>query len=201
MRINEITDNPMQEWLNIIEQNCGPYLKEIGGIYKALHPRHRLYRGLSEIIPDDNKMFIVNVRQDRIPMDTPSDTHNVIDDWFESNMPSGIRYRSSSIFCVCSKAVAQTYAVGGNANAVATILPVGDYHYCWSPIYNDLFRKIGRNKLSRERIEQIIVDGNYKEDTNLVAAIDSTHEIMLHCKQALVIRSDLTTELYGSVRP
>ena len=196
MRIDEITESPDKLDVEFITSHCGPYLAAIGGLSEALM-RRALYRGLSYKIPDDQLISIVDVRQDRKPRDTPGDIHTQIDDWFAANLPSGIRYRSSSVFCSGREVIAHTYAVVGSK--VAVVLPVGEFHYCWSPVVRDLYRRstaLGREVATVDEMMQL---GKYVEDQNLPRAVDSGHEVMLHCQKVLLIRIDRANELYWSI--
>jgi len=196
MRINEITEDRDSRDLNYLVEHCGPYLAEIGSLGQSFLPMRRLYRGLSRAMADDATFAVIDVHQHRQPRDTLLEVHNMIDDWFRATMPTHIRYRSASVFCTGSLRVAQTYCAGGGLNAVAAVLPIGDYHYCWSTMYADLYRKVLGVTKTKSAIEEVLNNGGYKEDSGLRDAMNRGHEIMIHCQKAVLIRYDRLQELY-----
>jgi len=186
MRINEITKGTVPQMLEMLERNCGPYLQEIGGLENALL-RYPLYRGTSPVTGIYKR---VTVRNDRIPMSTPIKIHNNIDNWFEANSKNHIRYRSASLFCSGSRRLASSYAE--DSRGVVIVLPVGEYHYAWARQCADLFEAIlalSYEGGSPPDMSTFLPACEYLEDTDLTEAINSGHEIMLHCKEAILINN------------
>lgn len=200
-----------QEFIEFITKNCQPWLSKIGGLEGLKY--HRVYRGVRT--PSDMTYDVMPVNQNRPPIDTPADTQNQIDHWFQ--IQSGIRYRQSSIFVTSNYDNATKYTKQG-AGTVLTVIPVGDFHFCWSSVYRDMtqsfedFFKLGRyatpltkdshtfsnggfmfpkNKLADpDVIINFMKDGHYEFDHHLLAAMQSGHEIMLNCKEVIVARPD-----------
>ena len=183
MRIDEITQPAIEQAIELMTQRCGPYLQEIGGLKNAL-VNYPLYRGTEFVA----KFQVVAVRQDRKPLATPRAIHDQIDDWFEANSKTGIRYRSQSLFCSGNVRMASGYAdyTGG----AVIVLPIGRYHYLWSQNRGDLFNTImhhARQEGSPPDIPTFLQDSYYIEDRHLLEAIDSRNEIMLHCQEAVLV--------------
>ena len=183
MRLYEIAQPTTPEVLEVLAQNCAPYLAEIGNVAQALYG-HPLYRGIDHQIPRASVYERIAVRQDRKPRNSPAAIHQRADDWLATTLPSGIRYRSSSLFCTGDLNMAANYGI-----AAAVVIPIGSYNYCYSPTFDDLYLYL---KIAKEQpntsLEDMMKKGRYVENKNLVAAIDSGNEIMLHCNEAIVIR-------------
>lgn len=79
------------------------------------------------------------------------------------------------------------------------MLPIGEYHYCWSPVINDLYRKTLICFDDKDAVDKVLADGKYSEDRNLAAAVASGHEVMIHCQKAILIREDIATAMYHSI--
>lgn len=204
MKISEvIRDNKEQfnEVKSYIETHCQPYLQEIGGLRNALYNKP-LFRGIAGWIGlKDNPMKTSTVNQNRSPLDTPVNIHTQIDDWFFQK--TNIHFRSSSVFCTGSLRHTHDYAQIGET---IIIIPKGNYHYCWSPVYRDMYGSLidyakiinphtigSKEKTTKFFIEnpahiiKFLSKGHYKIDTGLVTAIDSWHEIMLHCNEVVMV--------------
>ena len=204
-RPDQDEESDFNDQIRYIEGHCAPYLKEVGGVVQALF-RTPLFRGINYNQPDSNDPInIIKVDQARAPKDAPIDVHKMMDLWFvkKSNVP----FRSSSLFCTGSWVTA-----GGYGDAVV-VIPVGKYQYCWSPVYEDLYEDIGRAMVKIDRtmgmdrslttqylvanpnaLWKFLKNGNYQFNHGLREAIDSKHEVMLQCEQALVINLDWVKE-------
>ena len=202
MRINEITQPAIDQAIDVLERECGPYLQEIGGIENALVHKP-LYRGSGDKFPSDSPIIKVPVRQDRRPRNTGIRDHERADEWFKENSSYGIPYRSASLFCSGSSDTAAIYARRMNG-AVSIVLPVGEYHYCWAPDVEDMTEGLDGMSWSLGEIIDIknfLDDASYIEDRNLAKAVASGHEIMLHCKEAILIQQTFIDDfLYSSWR-
>ncbi|HET8688356.1 MAG TPA: hypothetical protein VFM18_17235 [Methanosarcina sp.] len=195
-----------QEVSNVIKMHCQPYLAEIGGVHNALF-NVPLYRGVQS--QDANKANIhnpllsVDVRMNRQPKDTPLSVHHAIDEWFYYQ--TGYKFRSAGLFCTGRRQVAASY--GG----VCIVVPAGEFHYCWSSRYQDLYSDMEEytyenydSGLSSGGIKQqmeelfsddmalndFLADGQYQVDNGLIDAIGSKSEIMIVCKSAYLVNID-----------
>lgn len=117
--------------------------------------------------------FIKSVRKERKPMDTTKIIHHIIDDWFEEEM--GMKARSEAVFCFgeAARVAAKEYG------ELAVILPIGKFHYVWSPkiadLYDDVIRKEIQNPArmgAPSSIKPEYVGSDGKPD------IEKIHELM-----------------------
>ena len=193
MRIDEITQSPDEKVIEFITQHCKPYLDEVDGISKALGDL-ALYRGVSMFKFDEGEYArIVPVNQNRRPTNTSAVAHQAVDDWFQAKF--GIRFRQSSVFCTGNLGDAQSYA--GTSGTTAIVMPVGDYDYCWSPDVGDLYIELQRNK--GYSLSALMDINHYKCNEDIIAAIQSDNEIMLHCQSVMLVNPDWPA-LYRGIR-
>lgn len=188
---------------------CKPYLQAVGGIENALF-NTALYRGVrpEEIVDMDmttrDPIKVINVRQDRIPTDTPAEVHQMVDDWFERK--TGYRFRGASLFTVGRRASAAGYGYP------VAVIPVGEFHFCWSPVVKDMFHQMtdyigqyvgpdytqdisNKSKIrnffdSEGKVNEFLKESNYKFDTDLKGAIQSSHEVMVVCNKAIILDTE-----------
>jgi len=182
--------------ISLITTHCQPYLQKVGGVRNAL-VRHPLFRGMKIDIKDNASL--INVNQNRSPLDTPLNIHNAIDAWFQKK--TGIKFRSSSVFCTGSWGTASAYGFN-----TFVVIPAGKYDYCWSPIIEDMFEDLGHYvwKLDKiagrdkdlttayledhpDKLEAFLQKGKFKLNKGLEEAIHSQHEVMIHCQQAVIV--------------
>jgi len=192
MKINEITTNTTQKDLDWIERHCGPYLQEIGGIDNALI-HYPMYRGSDDVFHPHSSILRVTVRQNRRPRSTGVDDHEQADGWFIETF--GIPYRSASLFCTGNVDTAAAYARYYSVGNTAIVLPIGEYHYCWSPHVQDLFMGFRGQFDEFPSIVDFLDHTDYYEDTRLINAIASHNEIMLHCKDAALVKRSFVDDL------
>ena len=208
MKIYELLSEQINvdDLTNEILTNCSPFLKQID--YNIL--QYPLYRGfmMDSTQVNDNLITIPGFRNDRKPVDTPSEVHKMINAAFikQFHFP----FRNGTFVCSNFKD-ARAY---GN---VSMILPKGDFHFLWSPDAKDLYQKyrsFRRNYLETEGAHvgygDIVVkkfieamnnnDFNYRND-NLKAAIQSGHEIMLYCDECYKIspRSEIIAAVIKNI--
>ena len=186
----------------MIQKSCGPYLKKIGGFENAVFKKP-LFRGVNFFMHDPVKF--VNVDQNRKPVDMPEPIHNLINDWFVKR--TGIPFRSASVFCTGDWLEARGYV--RDEGSVVTVLPVGNFNYCWSPVYDDMYEDLGNyvydlnnnagsiRELTTQfllknpsNITNFLMKGKYKVNTGLANAIASKKEVMINCEQVAVISQD-----------
>ena len=203
MKINEVIKHtnevPVGDVLNIIKTNCYPFITAMGGLSNAF--MHPLFRGMEGVDFTINPLLKISVNQYRTPKDTSPEVHKIADRWFDRN--TGIDFRSTSFFATGSFNVAHGYALRG---ITARIMPIGNFNYCWSPVYEDMtsdFEVYEENNIQdyadeadttiddEDLIPDLVYDflgnGNYQFNTGLLEAIESKHEIMFSCQSALII--------------
>jgi len=183
------------------EEQCQPYLKEIGGFENALF-RTPMYRGMMSLtFPKGQYSSVVNIRQDRQPTDTPPMLQSLIDDWFQHHF--SIRFRQTSLHCTGLMSTARAYS--STMVGPVIVLPMGDYHYAYSEVYNDLYQSLhdfgiklpnSGKGMSRDdtlsfyenRIIEFMDAGHYQVDHGLTHAIQSGAEIMISGRKALIVQ-------------
>lgn len=182
---NETT---LAQIIETIKRDCGPYLNEIKDPLQV-----SAYRGLHIMNP--SPLFLKkDVRTDRTPTDTPKRVSKLMDDWFEKKF--GIRFRSEALFVSGSAVFAQQFGY------VYIVFPIGDYDYCWSPVYGDLtddssnalLKNIKQHpeeykyldhmhsNVKKKHLEEIMEDGHYKFNKDLVNGLKKKSEVMIKCK-------------------
>lgn len=202
MKLTEVvtTDDPIAA-AEYIASHCQPYLKAIQ--YQAT--THRLYRGLSTSklnrIPFNGAdIYSMPGRNPgRVPVDSPQVIHDAANQVFKEQF--GIPYRDG-VFVVGAISVAYGYG-----DMLGIILPVGEFKFLWSPKVRDLYQFYINSRT--EALEHTPVDRVWQrmaeypkrfinklpslqyQDTDLVSAINSRHEIMLYCDNCLMLRTDV----------
>lgn len=193
-----------------VKRLCAPYLQEIGGVEQAIFKRP-LWRGVTPIdrsnlgIDESNPYTAIVVNKNRRSKDTPVELQLLIDNWFENK--TGIRFRSASLFCTGSKIRATTYG------PEVVIIPIKQYHYCWSLMYDDMYnefstflehdedisgefhdmprsykeRFVAMFKKYPDKLEEFLAKGQYQFDSGLTDAIRSGNEIMVSADEAVVL--------------
>jgi len=209
MKADKQIESPekVAQFFEFVEQNCATFLSEIGGIQNI--NKFSLYHGTKLRLAPAR---LLTVRKNRTPIDTPEDTQELIDDWFEKR--TGIRFRESSVFATGNPANAEAYG------SLSVMFPVGKFNYAWSPVYDDLtssleifMTKNGTAYLEDEYdtysdiiytdsagmefnkhdvtnpklINLFMVQGMFKVNKNLRDAIISNNEITLDCNQAIIV--------------
>lgn len=171
--ITEAVENDALKLANKILKNCQPYLSQIDYDPVALN----MFRGMGGPAEIGHRL---KHRNNRKPRDTQQEYSDLIDDWFKDKF--GVRYRSAGTFATGNFTDAGMYGV------VYSLFPIGEFSFCWSPVVSDMTMKLVKYKLSNEAGNEVdhddIIAGlhnaNY-QDTDLVGAIKSGHEIMLYC--------------------
>jgi len=194
MRLFEITSSNTKVVSTKLKKYCQPYLNEVGGIKEALLIRP-LFRGMRGLVFDP-PIARISVNQNRQPVDMEPGIQKIIDDWFSER--TKVRFRQQSLFCSGDITTAKIYQEEEIGPLI--VVPIGPYHYTWSPTYRDLYDEINWSSITvyvpstkdeptvEEKIDELLTKGNYQFDTGIREAIDSNHEIMLACKQAYVIK-------------
>lgn len=143
-------------------------------------------RGMSGKYPID-RPYVVEPRVDRRPRDSGPKFHEIADHWFLERF--GIRYRSQGVFVTPNQLTATAYAA--SPRHVARVVPLTEYRYCWSPRVSDLlFKAKELADADPAAIRQFLESAEYQE-SELGAAHEAGHEVMLHCSRYVAIPIDL----------
>jgi hypothetical protein len=199
----EIDTNPARQEqelaekvVTILRRDCAPYLDMIGGLQQAL-VINPLWRGAADFNWDEEEepIKLINVDLTRMPRDTRHYIHEMLNDWFVRK--TGIAYRSQSIFCTGSRFTANQYATGwGNHDNGSTVImiPVGNFNYCWSSEIEDLFSylesDVDTSDLTQGKLNLLMNNNKYVQNTGLKQAIASNNEIMVNCNQVYIVSED-----------
>ena len=189
-------------WLKEILVNCLPYLTQID-FDLAKYP---LYRGIRT---NDNFKTILpcwegyefsyrleTTKENRKPVDTPQSLHCYVDDAFLKFF--GKRYRSDHIVFGINNLVYISRYIG----YPSILLPCGDFSFCWSPNvldfsmecmewFEDLDEEYPEYTYDKKvKIMSDLITRELKyQTTDLKAAIESKHEIMISCDKFYVIQA------------
>jgi len=177
MKVHEIITEAMSTKpagiAKTILRDCGPYLSMIGN----KPTQYKIWRGTNDIgtVFSKNKCPF-----NRSPRDTDEEVHWVVDEWFLER--TGIRFRSNATFGTGDYDV-----VVSNYGSPYIIFPIGEFSYCWSTkvadMTYDLFNPDEGEILGTEvkKIQSELKKSNYVFNESMRQAIESKHEIMLHC--------------------
>lgn len=184
---------------------CQPFLKALS--YKA-HDK-QLYRGIGSIPPPSLLTPTGELRTypghnpHRSPSNTPKAVHTEINHIFTRMFQFPFR---NGTFVTHNIHIAETYGM------VVTVLPIGDFHFLWSPYVDDLFgnwdefesdelfksKTTGTPRPTNEVIQNKyldIIESNQLQyrTTNLLDAVDSGNEIMIYCDRCIVLPTENST--------
>lgn len=213
MKIKELFEDTKfitKKQIQQIYAECSPYFEEVGFDFN-------LYRGIKQDVFTANtrpkqiadSVYVMTVRKNRIPVDTPEPIHELVDNWMYKRF--GEKFRSQSIFCTPYSSAARAY---GDAYV---ILPIGNFSYLWSRKIADLFRELNKQiievggdessinrygefiygtgrgvdditKETKQEIEKILLSFDYTME-NLTE--NSKNEVMLACDNFYVIDKKL----------
>lgn len=171
--------------VRLITSHCKPFLGQIDS--QVLE--YPLYRGF---FTDTNNVepisLIPGYRADRKPVDTPEAVHKAINAAFvkQFNYP----FRNGTF----ASSVLKDARAYGN---VSLIMPIGEFHYLWSPDSKDLYQKYRRfvydylenagdrpghnNNVIADFIHAINTNQFQYKNNDLKAGIKSGHEVMIYC--------------------
>lgn len=195
MRINELTEaldrnDDITKGLIEIKHNCQPYLQAINyNVHK-----YPLYRGVKY---EDDKVIIKQVRlDDRRPQDFNIYLHQLLNDYFIDKFREPFR---NAMFSTSTPYAAE------NFGKLYLVFPAGKFTFLWSKKVKDLQVEnedrlsdiIGsaNNDFAWERREEEILKQTSQylnsleyQNTDLLKAIESKHEIAFRCKEYYGIR-------------
>lgn len=176
---------------NLIDTKCSGYIAESGMIGFLVRGMKRVKPDLEIQTADGTKVpyAICSTHESRRPLDTNTTMHDIVDDWFYDKF--GWYARSENVLFCLGDADVQSTEMYGNAFMV---FPIGnDLKYVWSNDITDLSGRLwavfGNDEIEqkRSRIEMELDKANFI-NTDLKKAIKvATHEIMINCKQYIVV--------------
>jgi hypothetical protein len=105
-----------------------------------------LYRGFRDKLESGEykNHYLV---EPRTPLHTPQHIHDLTDSWFESRFQ--IRARSTTLMCSTYINQAKTYGT------LTMLEPAEPYSLIYSPIVNDLYAKMLKDKLNTSKTDRI----------------------------------------------
>lgn len=196
--INEYRDG-LEKWKSLIKDKCKPYLKLVKGSDRLLFSGRK----------NEKPVIMKQVRQNRKPVDTPLEVHELLDNQFKDKF--GIRARSNSIFCYFKN----INMVGSDSSAYGDpyyIFPIGKFKTIWSPHIQDLFDEIQtifehkyfgdfdkRNWSNireeyREEFLEFLEMKNYPlryTDKPIKGMRSENTEVMVNCKEYIAVKTDI----------
>ena len=203
MRLNNYlieTTNTLDAYIPKIKKDCKPWLTIIRS-----NP-YGIFRGMKA----GNKIVKKKVRKDRIPLDTPQEEHETVDNAFKDKF--GWTPRSSGLFVTPDPMRASAYA--HNAGDGYLIFPIGKVSYLFSTEISDLYFRLKnlrykwkdaditdvqnktpeRNILNatKEQLEEFIT--SKYQDNNINKAFATGTEIMINTNQYYAVSSMLPLE-------
>ena len=193
---NDLKEN-IAKVVTTITTNCQPFLHETNYQINDL----RMFRGLMNYVTQvyDSNNELTNApgyNPKRKPKDTPKYLHTELNRIFTKLFHFPFR---NGTFVSGSRSFAAGY---GN---VSLTIPIGEFHYLWSPKVEDLFEhwqnfetetilhSMQTNAYSTNSIRwEAYLDMIRRNDvqyqtTNLIQGIKSDHEIMLYCDRCFVL--------------
>lgn len=142
------------------------------------------YRGVSARHPTAHAS-VQTTRKNRQPRNTPEQFHVAANHWFFQKF--GIYYRSEAVFVSSSPFIASHY--GHTQMHQLRIIPLEHYRFCWSRNFSDMFNICNGIVRVEELIERL-ESADYTE-TDLQAAHQCGHEVMLYCNSYIEIPKHL----------
>lgn len=182
MKINEVVGTPantavtdtaseqLKFFAATLARDCEPYFDKTEKV---------MWRGMGKVSTAFGRY---KCPSGRAPVDTSELVHDLAGSWFIEN--TGIDYRSEAVFASGSLRQAQGY---GNIYAV---FPIGNFKFCWSPMVQDFTYDLAEELYDLEDEDDVITAERRVYDslnharyqtTDLPHAIQSNHEIMIHC--------------------
>ena len=178
----------IKDWLaktQLISEKCQPFLELT---------QRPLLRGISKFPRIIQIAQVEQVRKDRKPRDTKRFVHDVMDDWFFTNMK--IAPRSQGLFCTGSYAAAKTYSILGN---ICCVFPVGQFKYVYGvkqdrylrdtyEIAQEISHRVGiltRDEVLEEA-DRIMSEVEWRT-TDLDTALKYKSEIVLLCDEVILV--------------
>lgn len=175
MRIAEISrfqkKTPKDQLIRFLKLNCRPWLSQTN------NGKLIAYRGVGTP-RNHNDWYIVEVPQNRNPRDSTSEHHNKLISRIQK--AGGIANRNNSIFVTGRPEQALAFAVSKefHRGKIFAVVPVGNFNITWSENFRDWIYDLAATEI------------NQIKTSNLQAAIQSGHEIMINSSYAVLIDID-----------
>lgn len=166
--------------ISSIKTSCQPFLEQIQSLDLS---QHRLYRGMNSY----SKFGTKPAHKNRLPVSTDLRVHRIMDEWFLQNV--GFRARSEAVFATGDYETASMYGT------VYTILPIGEFKFCWSNNVQDMYADYPKPHKEEKILHNFLNRSNY-QTTDIANAIKSKKEIMIKCEQYFYIRNDIMDETF-----
>jgi hypothetical protein len=134
MKINELLleAHGLEQVLAQIKRDCKPFLSKADkALWRGINGKSSSLRELSDGI------YRGTARTDRMPRDSNTQIHKIVDDALEKHF--GIRGRSQSLFVTTNPNVADSYG------KLHLIFPIGQFKILWSPYIYDVFSVLQDN--------------------------------------------------------
>lgn len=207
MKFYNYLNEQSEDWIELIEKHCKPYLNKIKG------NKHVLVRNF----PKKQRSIIElrRVRKDRKPKDMPVKIHNMLDKFFQEHF--GWKARSEGLFCWSSykfKYILKDL-IDNEDIATKLVFPIGKFDYLWNPEVDDLYVIFDENAeemfsksidyVDSEELENLF--NKLKEtdnplsgyqDSRFSKSLDSSCEIIINCDNYYTVR--LTTEVVNTLK-
>lgn len=193
--------------LDFIHKNCSNWLSQTGNGYK------KVYRGMRFSGNKEASIFVKKVRSERKPSDSNNRNQETFNDLLDSI--GCIANRKNSVFCTSDYSQARSYG------EVFVALPIGDFHYTWSPQWKDFYRTLHSGYFQRlikrahgsDEYDDLLATDAFELfyrffhkdtkllrqificDKNLFNAIKVGHEIMISCDSVLYIAPTMYDKL------
>jgi hypothetical protein len=160
-----------------------------GGLDEYL--KEPLFRGVHDM---EDGVIRVPCPVSRAPKDLSFENHKIADEWFLDN--TGVRFRSNAFFT--TGRIEEAFGYG----ELGIMLPVGKFDFCWSPNIKDLYIAIRENvqhdaESGEDFVIRTLIEGDYRLNWNLKAAIASHKEVMVHCDYAYLVTPQWFAKEFG----
>jgi len=180
--LREDIEDQQKVW-SMIQQNCQPFINEIGGVEKLFSLP--IYRGSFDS-QNNTSIREIPVLPNRKPRNTQAEWHKAADEWFAST--TGVLFRSHAIFADGNKEVGDSYGRGYSE----IVIPIRQFNYCWSDIIRDMTLTLERTPREDDESEgdfvwNILDEGGYRFNSGLADAAQSECEIMINCEKVYLI--------------
>jgi hypothetical protein len=156
LREDEERGYSASEIIEVIQEQCKPWLSEVAGGSLRNYLQNPFYRGLRGTEPN---FFYKPIREYRRPKDTLLYVHDMLVDYLKGK--GAIANRDNSAFISAESDDAYRYG------DVFVVFPVGEFNYTWVKKVNDFtgdFNSILRNVTSGLHPVMTFMDSNNPED-------------------------------------
>lgn len=155
MRIDEIlhSEQDDEKIISFIKENCSEWLQKSNGTV--------LYRSTRDPGEELNPYAkIMKVRTNRRPVDTPDYIHQAFNEAIR--LAGGVANRSNSLFTTPDYNNAASYGEYSGSEHTFIVMPIGEFHYTWSPKFPDWFVDIVQNSelvdyLYEDKVKEILI--------------------------------------------